>query len=67
MVSRNGGEEFSVILPNCSHSQAAEIAERVRKEVETHTFSFLIQKDSYYGFDWSCGISGGDSQYGRAD
>lgn len=44
IVSRNGGEEFSVILPNSSHSQAAEIAERIRKEVETHTFSISHSK-----------------------
>ncbi|MDE1360146.1 GGDEF domain-containing protein [Bacillus paralicheniformis] len=44
IVSRNGGEEFSVILPNSSHSQAAEITERIRKEVETHTFSISHSK-----------------------
>ncbi|MEC1260032.1 GGDEF domain-containing protein [Bacillus swezeyi] len=45
IVSRNGGEEFSVILPNCSNSRAAEIAERIRNEVEAHTFniSFSIK------------------------
>lgn len=34
IVSRNGGEEFSVILPNCPTDVAIEIAERIRKKVE---------------------------------
>ncbi|WP_246938736.1 GGDEF domain-containing protein [Bacillus pinisoli] len=38
-VSRNGGEEFSIILPDCPNSQARDIAERVRKAVEKHTFN----------------------------
>ncbi|WP_158634015.1 GGDEF domain-containing protein [Radiobacillus deserti] len=38
-VSRNGGEEFSVILPECSYEKAQEIAERIRKSVERRTFS----------------------------
>jgi len=37
-VSRNGGEEFSVLLINCPISQALHIAERIRKNVETHPF-----------------------------
>lgn len=38
IISRNGGEEFSVILPNCPLSQAIEVAERIRKAVEQHKF-----------------------------
>ncbi|MBO2944532.1 diguanylate cyclase [Paenibacillus sp. F411] len=38
VVSRNGGEEFSVILPDCPHPQALDIAERVRQTVEAHPF-----------------------------
>lgn len=38
IVSRNGGEEFSVILPDCPHDKAVEIAERIRIAVETHQF-----------------------------
>lgn len=38
VVSRNGGEEFSVILPDCPHQQAIEIAERIRKAVEQNEF-----------------------------
>ena len=37
-ASRNGGEEFSVILPNCSNSKAMDIAENIRSAIEKHTF-----------------------------
>ena len=39
VVSRNGGEEFSILLLDCSFSHAMEIAERLRKKVETHKFN----------------------------
>jgi len=38
IVSRIGGEEFSVILPDCPSHQALEVAERLRVAVETHEF-----------------------------
>lgn len=38
IVSRNGGEEFSVILPDCPQQQAVELAERIREKVEAHEF-----------------------------
>ncbi len=38
IVSRNGGEEFSVILPDCPHEKAIVIAENIRKAVENHKF-----------------------------
>jgi diguanylate cyclase len=37
-ISRNGGEEFSIILLDCSSSQAYSIAERIRASVEAHEF-----------------------------
>ncbi|WZL72926.1 diguanylate cyclase [Clostridiaceae bacterium 35-E11] len=37
-VSRMGGEEFSVLLPDCSHERALEVAERIRKAVEEYDF-----------------------------
>jgi diguanylate cyclase len=37
-VSRNGGEEFSVLLLDCPNSQALRIAERIRVNVENHPF-----------------------------
>jgi diguanylate cyclase len=41
IVSRNGGEEFSIILPSCSAIEAIEIAERIRKAVENHPFRLM--------------------------
>lgn len=38
-ISRNGGEEFSVIMPACNSSDAAAIAERIRKNIEQSVFS----------------------------
>jgi diguanylate cyclase len=38
LVSRNGGEEFSVLLPGCSLDKAGEIAERIRSAVNFHPF-----------------------------
>lgn len=44
VVSRNGGEEFSIILPDCSSSQAYEVGERIRKTVENNDFNFGRKK-----------------------
>jgi diguanylate cyclase len=38
-VSRNGGEEFTVLLPDCKLDGAIEIAERIRKSVEENEFT----------------------------
>lgn len=38
IVSRNGGEEFTILLKNSSHQDALEIAEEVRSAIETHPF-----------------------------
>lgn len=38
IVSRNGGEEFSILFPGCSLNQAKEVVERIRKKVEEHHF-----------------------------
>lgn len=38
IISRNGGEEFSVLLLDCSGSNAFRIAERIRKNVEENKF-----------------------------
>lgn len=39
VVSRNGGEEFSILLLDCSATHAVQIAERLRKKVEAHKFN----------------------------
>jgi diguanylate cyclase len=38
IVSRNGGEEFSVILLDCPMKRAVEIGELIRRNVESHLF-----------------------------
>ncbi|TCJ03851.1 GGDEF domain-containing protein [Cytobacillus praedii] len=39
IVSRNGGEEFTVLLLNCPLNRANELAERIRKNVEDNPFT----------------------------
>lgn len=39
IVARVGGEEFSVILLDCPHVQAMEVAERIRRSVGMHKFT----------------------------
>ena len=34
LICRYGGEEFSVLLPDCSRSEAIELAQKVRKKIE---------------------------------
>ncbi len=38
VVSRNGGEEFSILLPECAVQESVSIAERVRLAAEKHSF-----------------------------
>ncbi|HTE14187.1 MAG TPA: GGDEF domain-containing protein [Burkholderiales bacterium] len=40
VIGRLGGEEFVVILPNADGHTAAELAERIRKTIESHAFVF---------------------------
>lgn len=37
-ASRMGGEEFSILMPDCNHEQAVVAAERIRISVENHEF-----------------------------
>ncbi|HWT73864.1 MAG TPA: diguanylate cyclase [Mobilitalea sp.] len=55
IISRKGGEEFSVILRNCNHENALEIAERIRKNVEK--FNFIIDKNISINITISIGVS----------
>ncbi|MFL0247202.1 diguanylate cyclase [Candidatus Clostridium stratigraminis] len=41
IVSRNGGEEFSVILLDCPSDYAVKIGEKIRKNVEENLFTLL--------------------------
>jgi len=40
LAGRYGGEEFIVVLTNSSTEQAAEVAERIRKKIEGHEFTY---------------------------
>ncbi|ABW18176.1 diguanylate cyclase [Alkaliphilus oremlandii] len=55
IVSRQGGEEFTVILLGCDHKTALEIAERIRKNVEDHLF--IIDKNEEIKITVSIGVS----------
>jgi diguanylate cyclase (GGDEF)-like protein len=41
IVCRSGGEEFMIFLANTDVSQAFEVAERIRKSMETHNFAVV--------------------------
>ncbi|MBU3137666.1 diguanylate cyclase [Clostridium gasigenes] len=55
IVSRNGGEEFTVILLDCNCTHATTIAERIRKNVEEHIFT--IEGNREINITVSIGIS----------
>jgi diguanylate cyclase len=55
IVSRNGGEEFSVLLNNSQVYRAMEIAERIRKAVETN--KFYISNKTFINITISIGVS----------
>ncbi len=38
LVSRFGGEEFIILLPNTSEEEVVKVAERIRQNVESHPF-----------------------------
>lgn len=40
LAGRFGGEEFLIVLGNTNLQQAAAVAERIRREIETHDFRF---------------------------
>lgn len=46
MLCRFGGEEFVIILPSTSEKVATELAERIRKSLESHIFKFPQQSAS---------------------
>lgn len=43
-VTRKGGDEFTVLLANCSVKEALEVAERIRQEVEQYNFISNMQE-----------------------
>jgi diguanylate cyclase (GGDEF)-like protein len=48
-VARWGGEEFMIVLPKTTFSQAMLIAESIRDEVDSHTFECVGHKTASFG------------------
>ncbi|WP_442596487.1 GGDEF domain-containing protein [Neobacillus sp. D3-1R] len=55
VVSRNGGEEFTVLLLDCPLDRAREIAEGIRRNVEKH--SFLLSSGKTIHITISIGVA----------
>lgn len=55
IVSRNGGEEFTILLPDCPKNQAMQIAERIRSSVETHLF--ILSNETQITITISIGVA----------
>jgi diguanylate cyclase len=55
IVSRNGGEEFTVLLLDCPTNHALQIAERIRKSVEAH--SFILSNGTQISVTVSVGVA----------
>jgi len=55
IISRNGGEEFTVILLGCNYEQALNIAENIRKNVED--YFFFIENNIKIKITVSIGVS----------
>ncbi len=53
LVSRSGGEEFSILLPFATKKDAIKIAERIRSSVENHIIDI---KDTKINFTISIGV-----------
>lgn len=56
IVVRYGGEEFAIILSRINKQEALEIAERIRKNIETHQFT-LGQEGSVASLTISLGLA----------
>ncbi|MDH5414729.1 MAG: GGDEF domain-containing protein [Flavobacteriaceae bacterium] len=71
IFARYGGEEFVVLLPKTNLKQAFEIAERLRKLVETHHFTYESKRlpvtASIGVADYRQGVEIGTDLFKRAD
>ncbi len=71
VFGRYGGEEFVVLLPKTNLKQAFEIAERLRKLIETHNFEYDGKKlpvtASIGVADYRQGVNTGTDLFKRAD
>lgn len=57
-AGRYGGEEFMIVTPNCDQSQAAGLAERIRKAIADHPFAV---PDGMMAVTMSLGVTAGRS------
>jgi diguanylate cyclase (GGDEF)-like protein len=55
IVSRNGGEEFTVLLLDCAKENALQIAERIRSNIETH--QFILSSGTQISITVSIGVA----------
>lgn len=55
VVTRNGGEEFTVLLNNCGLAEATNAAERIRLMVESH--EFITREKNIIRISVSIGVS----------
>ncbi len=71
IFARYGGEEFVILLPKTNLKQAFEIAERLRKLVESHEFTYeekrLPVTASIGVADYRQGVATGTDLFKRAD
>ena len=71
VFARYGGEEFVILLPGTNIKQAFEIAERIRKLIETHNYVYEGQKlavtVSVGVSDYRQGVATGTELFKRAD
>ncbi len=71
IFARYGGEEFVILLPKTNLKQSYEIAERLRKVVESHDFIYEANKlpvtASIGVADYRKGVSTGTDLFKRAD
>jgi diguanylate cyclase len=65
IVSRNGGEEFSILLPNTGVEEAGDIAERIRRTIEF--LDFPLPNKSSINLTVSIGIAANDEPIIKPD
>jgi len=64
VAGRVGGEEFCIVLPDCSLAEAVEVAERIRTRL--HGKEMLIMKHKTIRISASLGVSGAPEQQSYA-